>query len=838
MAYDVALTANRIDVTLTATVVAGGGGGSGTVTSVALTAPAALFTVTGSPVTTTGTLALTFPSWSARQVLIGPTGSGANATPTVRALELTDLPSLAARAVLGNAGAFAGFAAEITAGSTFTVLSRGSGTTIAFNSLTSSYVSDFTAAVDARIAAAGSASAGNTLFVSTLGNNSTAAEGNVNLPWLTIEAAVAAAGAGDTVHVFGGSYAPAGAVVKSGVDVVCADNVTVTLSGSNTINDASGAVTEFTWTGGTITAAGTVVPVALTNGASSFRLAPDLISQTGTGDAVTVTAASLTLSARSVTAAGASAYALNVTTGTVAVEGTALQGGGLPAIRHAGGTTTITGGRIDGQVAVAGNGLTLAWLDVNNGGSNSITGSGTVTVRGQITANNAATGVTLAYEPVTYQNQGSHASLSDLSYAAAGHTGFAGTGVDNTFSTGGTTVQTVTSTGTAGNDTLLVVDGANTGSASVRLSLRRGTTERGYLQVTSANLFEIGNAVTYLNFNSAVGGLVNTSISTWNYTATSIIDNYAGTSGSQFFRPLTTGGGATNRSAGAFTNAWATSTEGSQLGRFTFSVYGMNGGVATAYEIIRLEGLSSNAGALSFFGATAQAKQTISTPRYNGKGFRDLLAALAGHGLVTDSSVAGVATKTTTYSVADTDGLLNLDATSAGFTTTLPTAVGRDGQLFAFRKHDATTNTATIATTSSQTINGAATWALNGYGSLVVVQSDGSNWVVVRRFEALIGGGLYVAAPTNTTIVLDSSARFPYTVEGVHNLKTGSGTLTLALQINGTNVTGLSALAVTSTPQSPNASAANAVAVGDRVTCVVSSVSSPTDLEFSVRRRR
>lgn len=70
-----------------------GGGGGGTVTSVALTAPS-VFSVSGSPVTASGTLALTFAgSQTANQVLASPDSvSGAVG---LRALVATDIPTLA-----------------------------------------------------------------------------------------------------------------------------------------------------------------------------------------------------------------------------------------------------------------------------------------------------------------------------------------------------------------------------------------------------------------------------------------------------------------------------------------------------------------------------------------------------------------------------------------------------------------------------------------------------------------------------------------------------------------------------------------------------------------------
>lgn len=73
--------------------VSGGGGGSGTVTSVALGLPG-IFTVTGSPVTTSGTLTAALTSQNVNLVLAGPS-SGSPATPGFRLLTSTDIPVIA-----------------------------------------------------------------------------------------------------------------------------------------------------------------------------------------------------------------------------------------------------------------------------------------------------------------------------------------------------------------------------------------------------------------------------------------------------------------------------------------------------------------------------------------------------------------------------------------------------------------------------------------------------------------------------------------------------------------------------------------------------------------------
>lgn len=74
--------------------------GSGTVTSVALSAPAE-FTVSGSPVTTAGTLTLTKATQVANTIWAGPT-TGVDAQPSFRALVAADIPTGIPAANIGN----------------------------------------------------------------------------------------------------------------------------------------------------------------------------------------------------------------------------------------------------------------------------------------------------------------------------------------------------------------------------------------------------------------------------------------------------------------------------------------------------------------------------------------------------------------------------------------------------------------------------------------------------------------------------------------------------------------------------------------------------------------
>jgi hypothetical protein len=81
-------------ITISAGVISAvGGGGSGTVTSVDMTVPTG-FTISGNPVTTSGTLAIGLSNENANLVWAGPT-TGSPAPPTFRALVAGDIPALA-----------------------------------------------------------------------------------------------------------------------------------------------------------------------------------------------------------------------------------------------------------------------------------------------------------------------------------------------------------------------------------------------------------------------------------------------------------------------------------------------------------------------------------------------------------------------------------------------------------------------------------------------------------------------------------------------------------------------------------------------------------------------
>ena len=86
------------------------------------------------------------------------------------------------------------------------------------------------------------------------------------------------------------------------------------------------------------------------------------------------------------------------------------------------------------------------------------------------------------------------------------------------------------------------------------------------------------------------------------------------------------------------------------------------------------------------------------------------------------SSVSG------NFTIGSTSTVVLADATGASLTVTLPTAVGISGRVLTVKRTNSGANTVTVATTSSQTIDGALTQVLTSQYTSLDFISDGSNW--------------------------------------------------------------------------------------------------------------
>jgi hypothetical protein len=98
---------------------------------------------------------------------------------------------------------------------------------------------------------------------------------------------------------------------------------------------------------------------------------------------------------------------------------------------------------------------------------------------------------------------------------------------------------------------------------------------------------------------------------------------------------------------------------------------------------------------------------------------------------------------------------------------------------------------------------------------------------------------IYLASlAAGLTYDIDTYAAFAYDITELFQIQTSSGSVTAAIEINGTPVTGLSSIAVDSTAQNVTASGANSVSVGDRVQIVFSSNSGAQDINMTLASTR
>src|SRR5688572_21268571 len=92
----------------------------------------------------------------------------------------------------------------------------------------------------------------------------------------------------------------------------------------------------------------------------------------------------------------------------------------------------------------------------------------------------------------------------------------------------------------------------------------------------------------------------------------------------------------------------------------------------------------------------------------------------------------------TATSAATTDNTLVFTGTSAA-TLTLPSAAAMAGRIYTIKNASSNSSVLTIATTSSETIDGLTSWALNQSNMTIVVISNGTNWYATS--ESLPGNG-------------------------------------------------------------------------------------------------
>lgn len=86
---------------------------------------------------------------------------------------------------------------------------------------------------------------------------------------------------------------------------------------------------------------------------------------------------------------------------------------------------------------------------------------------------------------------------------------------------------------------------------------------------------------------------------------------------------------------------------------------------------------------------------------------------------------------TSSLVLTSTHSVVFADASGGGITVTLPTAVGIAGRIYTIKRTNSGSNTVTIATTSSQTVDADTTVVLTTQYTSIDVVSDGSNWKII-----------------------------------------------------------------------------------------------------------
>ena len=144
-------------------------------------------------------------------------------------------------------------------------------------------------------------------------------------------------------------------------------------------------------------------------------------------------------------------------------------------------------------------------------------------------------------------------------------------------------------------------------------------------------------------------------------------------------------------------------------------------------------------------------------------------------------------------SAAITDNTLVFTGVSAA-TLTLPDAATIEGRYYWIKNGSANSSTLTIATTSAQTIDGLASWALTQQNKVLNLFSNGSNWFIAS--ESLPGSGIGTAwiyggnsVPSMQNIGTTNNYSLPILTNNVERMRiTNSGNVGIGTSsFNGSN---------------------------------------------------
>jgi hypothetical protein len=122
---------------------------------------------------------------------------------------------------------------------------------------------------------------------------------------------------------------------------------------------------------------------------------------------------------------------------------------------------------------------------------------------------------------------------------------------------------------------------------------------------------------------------------------------------------------------------------------------------------------------------SAGGKITVNTTGDNGVDHLQVNGSISGIGMK-----QGYVAKTGAYTATNADYVI--DCTFGTFTVTLPASSGRTGRILIIKNSGA--GTITVDGNSSETIDGAATYAISVQYGTIQIMSDGTNWKIISKF--------------------------------------------------------------------------------------------------------
>lgn len=88
-------------------------------------------------------------------------------------------------------------------------------------------------------------------------------------------------------------------------------------------------------------------------------------------------------------------------------------------------------------------------------------------------------------------------------------------------------------------------------------------------------------------------------------------------------------------------------------------------------------------------------------------------------------------TYTTNQTLSGSNNIALFDATSAAITVTLPKAALHNSRVYSIKKTDSSANAVTVTPDGSETIDGAASYALSAQWKSLTIVSDGTQWLIL-----------------------------------------------------------------------------------------------------------